>query len=296
MKLFVSSVVRSLTKNKAEYFQIEFVDEQKATVPAVMFDRLPCEDEIQGKVCEVSLRPPNTPGHKPTVVALSVLDEDPSPYFKTTTIDVDKALAFFKKATRGQGDITTIVDEIAFGSLVEKFKVWPAASGMHHAFQGGLIEHTWAMARTAEFLMDNDPSYADIDRGVVFGGILLHDLAKIFEYDWTPPGPATRTEKGRLLGHINLIDEMVVRVCREKKINTTKGRVLNLRHVLLSHHGLKQWGSPVVPSTSEAVLVHQLDMIQSRGQMAKEAIDGMGTRQSVYCKGLDTEFVKISEK
>jgi 3'-5' exoribonuclease len=77
------------------------------------------------------------------------------------------------------------------------------------------------------------------------------------------------------MGHIAIADEMIVSACIKLGIPTTKGDILNMRHCILSHHGRKEWGSPVVPATREAILIHQLDMIQSRGQMALEGTEAL---------------------
>lgn len=124
--------------------------------------------------------------------------------------------------------------------------------------------------------------------------VALHDVAKIFTYDFQA-GQGGNGEKNNfevLLGHIVIADEVVVKACVAENITTTKGCVLNLRHCMLSHHGKKDWGSPIIPSTREAIFLHQLDMMQSRNEMAMEATEGVEKgKRSSFVRPLEAEIV-----
>jgi 3'-5' exoribonuclease len=85
---------------------------------------------------------------------------------------------------------------------------------------------------------------------------------------------------------------MIVRACTKKNIPLMAGRVLQLRHCILSHHGKKEWGSPVLPSTREAVLVHQMDQIQARGEMAFDASNQAEQNGTVWSKGNDSHILR----
>lgn len=303
MRVLVAAAEKSSAKNGSDFYRLQLIDENKRTFPAVWFDT---SVEVGGQVCDVSVEEPSNPAHKPKVTRLSVISgADKTPFIKRSVCDPTEVFAWFKAKTRDSGIVTILVDDIFFGpegssdpkyaAIQQRFAEWPAAKGNHHAFAGGLLEHTYAMGRAAEYFMENDPAYCGLDAPLVYAAILLHDMAKLKEYDWVAPGPAERNPAGILLGHISMIDETIVKACQRLKIPMTSGKVLHLRHCLLSHHGREEWGSPVTPGSREAILVHQLDMIQSRGQMAKEAMETIGPGEREVNATLDTLLFNFGE-
>ena len=136
----------------------------------------------------------------------------------------------------------------------------PAARTMHHAYIGGLLEHTLSMARLSLTLAEHYP-YVNKDR--LLAGTLLHDAGKAWEYDIG--GGFTFTEDGKLVGHIVRAITMVEKAAAELG-SFPHEELRHLVHLLASHHGTREWGSPVVPKTIEAVLLHQLDLLDSRVQ------------------------------
>jgi 23S rRNA maturation-related 3'-5' exoribonuclease YhaM len=103
---------------------------------------------------------------------------------------------------------------------------------------------------------------------------------------------AEMSERGKLIGHIALGDEMVVRACIELKIPTTKDIILQLRHCMLSHHGKLEFGSPVAPSTHEAVLIGNIDLIQAELQGRMEIIRGLEVGGRQYDKHIKSELYR----
>ncbi|MDX1665185.1 MAG: HD domain-containing protein [Candidatus Promineifilaceae bacterium] len=145
-------------------------------------------------------------------------------------------------------------------SFYRRFVNAPAARSMHHAYVGGLLEHTLSMAKVGLFLADHYP-YVNPD--LLLAGILLHDVGKAHEYD--VGAGFTFTDDGRLVGHIVRAVAMVEKAA--VGIDALPDADLrHLIHLLASHHGTLEWGSPVVPKTIEAVLLHQLDLLDSRVQ------------------------------
>lgn len=136
----------------------------------------------------------------------------------------------------------------------------PAARVMHHAYIGGLLEHTLSMATIAGYLSKH---YPYVNKDLLIAGVLLHDMGKAHEYD---TGPAFNfTDDGRLVGHVVRAIVMV-----EQGVHELGGfqheEVRLLVHMIASHHGRNEWGAPVEPKTLEAILLHQIDMIDSRAQ------------------------------
>ncbi len=139
--------------------------------------------------------------------------------------------------------------------FVDKFINSPAAIKIHHAYKGGLLEHTLEVSRICDSF---SLQYKDeINRDLLISGAILHDIGKVREYMITPSG-IDRTNEGELVGHISIGFEML-----NKKIDKIedfpKYLANELKHLLLSHHGEMEWGSPVLPKTNEAILLHMAD-------------------------------------
>lgn len=136
----------------------------------------------------------------------------------------------------------------------------PAARQMHHAYIGGVLEHTLSMTTIADFLASH---YPYVNRDLLISGTLLHDMGKTVEYDVA--GSFNFTEDGRLVGHIVRAIIMVEKAAQELG-DIPPEDVQQLVHLIASHHGNLEWGSPVEPKTLEALLLHQVDLLDSRVQ------------------------------
>ena len=135
----------------------------------------------------------------------------------------------------------------------------PAARIMHHAYIGGLLEHTLSMASLANMLASHYPS---VNKDLLLAGTLLHDMGKTEEY--RVDGSFGFSEDGRLVGHI--VRAVVVVEQAAAEMNFPKEELRQLVHLILSHHGTLEWGSPIKPKTLEAILLHQIDLLDSRVQ------------------------------
>jgi len=144
--------------------------------------------------------------------------------------------------------------------FIGKFANAPAARTLHHAYVGGLMEHTLSMASIARYLARLYP-YVNLD--LLLSGVLLHDSGKPFEYDTS--ASFNFTDEGRLVGHISRALIMVEQAAAALH-NFRDEDLQQLLHLIASHHGILEWGSPVVPKTLEAILLHQIDLLDSRVQ------------------------------
>lgn len=146
--------------------------------------------------------------------------------------------------------------------LLERFETpyytYPAAVRNHHNFPGGLAWHSLSMARIALAVL---AQYTWLDYDLVIAGTLLHDLAKIEEY--SAPVLPEYTASGNLIGHISMGAQMIDRAAVELGIDQSE-EVMLLKHMVLSHHGRYEYGSPVLPMTAEAELLSLLDNLDSR--------------------------------
>ena len=153
----------------------------------------------------------------------------------------------------------------------KEFYSYPAAKTNHHAFESGLAFHTATMVRLADAIGD---IYPQLNKSLLFAGIMLHDLAKVIEL--SGPDDTEYTVRGNLIGHIALIDEEITKVLLELKINDSKEDVIVLRHVILSHHGLLEYGSPVRPRIMEAEILHMIDNLDAEMMMMTGALAKVG--------------------
>lgn len=145
-------------------------------------------------------------------------------------------------------------DEIFF----EKFTRWPAAQSYHHAYLGGLLEHVLNMVNTSKVICQNYPS---IDADMVKAGCILHDIGKVAQYDMDVG--ITHTLDGDYMGHIGLGIIMVqekIKQLRDIGVSFDTDLERQILHIILSHHGKKEFGSPITPQTPEAWAVHLVDM------------------------------------
>jgi 3'-5' exoribonuclease len=138
------------------------------------------------------------------------------------------------------------------------FKKAPAAKGFHHIYLGGLLEHTLSVTRLLEKTAEH---YPELDSDLLIAGGILHDIGKIREFSFHQI--IEYSDEGRLIGHIVMGVEMV-----DKKIaeldNFPAQLALELRHIILSHHGEFEFGSPKRPKTLEALVVHYIDDMDAK--------------------------------
>lgn len=150
----------------------------------------------------------------------------------------------------------------------KEFFTYPAAKTNHHAFESELAYHTATMVRLADSIGD---IYPELNKSLMFAGIMLHDLAKVIEL--SGPDNTEYTIRGNLIGHISLIDEELTKILAELNIDDTKEEVTVLRHVILSHHGQLEYGSPVRPRIMEAEIIHMIDNIDANMMMMTTALN-----------------------
>jgi 3'-5' exoribonuclease len=148
----------------------------------------------------------------------------------------------------------------------------PGAQLYHHPYLGGLLEHTWSVTRHALQALS---IYPGLNADLVLAGAILHDLGKVKEL--AIPQAPERTPAGHLLGHIVLGWEMVREAARTLNF-PNPDLLLQLEHIILSHHGSQEFGSPVVPLTREAMLVYYLDEIDSKLKMMDQHLESAGAR------------------
>ncbi|PID59456.1 MAG: hydrolase [Ignavibacteriae bacterium] len=159
-----------------------------------------------------------------------------------------------------------IIKEILSKDNFEKYKKVPAGKAWHHAYIGGLLEHTLEIVKICDLMCDIHP---EVNRDLVISGAILHDLGKIEELEIT--NGFEYTNKGKLLGHIvivaNLIEKAAVKISDFPE--WLKDQLL---HLVLSHQGKLEYASPVVPKTLEAIILYHADELSAKTNAYKSAI------------------------
>lgn len=143
----------------------------------------------------------------------------------------------------------------------------PAAKSIHHAWVGGLLEHILSMAKMMEFVAGN---YAFLNRDLLLFGAIFHDIGKIWELSWE--NGIGYTNRGRLIGHMEMACELIDR--KSQRILGFDSELRDLcKHIVLSHHGKLEYGSPKRPKFLEALVVAMVDDLDSKIASVKAIAD-----------------------
>lgn len=173
-------------------------------------------------------------------------------------------------------------------NFVKKFKIAPAAKKMHHAYLGGLLEHTLSMAMLATKISGH---YSGIDSDMLFTGVVLHDIGKIREFDYTYK--IDYSTEGRLLNHL-IIGCFMLEEKLSQVSDFPQTDAMLLKHMILSHHGNREFGSPEPPKTIEAVILNYIDEIDAKVNGIREFIASDDTNESwtQYHRVLERHFFR----
>jgi len=219
-------------------------------------------------------------------------DRNPSDFVQGTRFDVEELWtkvtdvieSFEEPLTKGIAEQLLLSDEVITG-LAKKA---PAATDVHNNWIGGLLEHIWSMIQLAEPIIAHyKKNYRPtLSRDKVLFGVISHDLGKVIEYNSDNPA-FPLTPNGILVNHIVIGPAWVYHASKYLRgmyegtlayegVDWT-GETSHLMHLIASHHGIEEWGSPVRPATLEAVLLHFFDNMDSKFMHALALIEkGVG--------------------
>ncbi len=159
--------------------------------------------------------------------------------------------------------------------LCKAWKACPAAKSVHHAYRGGLLEHSLGVAKLA---MNTANQYSEIDRQVLLVGAIFHDLGKIWEFTY---GLVTDySDEGRLLGHMQLALDYLQPYLQKSGLEA--GLIMHFKHLILSHHGTYEFGSARLPQTAEAMLLHYMDNIDAKMAQCRELFAPLQEEESAW--------------
>ncbi|MDA8379208.1 MAG: HD domain-containing protein [Planctomycetia bacterium] len=239
-----------------------------------IYEKLPARGFVQ-----VRGRVENYQGH------LQLVAETVVPITDTTKLDLSY---FIKKTQKNIPAMAARLKEILAGikdndlaalmasflndkDFMTRFCLAPAAQSMHHAWLGGLLEHTVSLLELGVLIC---PRYPDIDQDLVLAGLFLHDIGKTAELSYE--FMFDYTDLGKLVGHITLgtlwIHQRAAAISEKQGRTFRPDLLMVLEHIILSHHGVPEFGAAVLPKTPEAILVNLIDNLDAKTQMALDAV------------------------
>ncbi len=279
----VTKVAFTSSHRAGEYFLKLNLADVSGRIKAVMWDP-PASGEPVTENDVIFISGSVTDYHGPQIVVNELRKLDPSKvnrsFFQPVSPrNLNEMIAELKGIVENYIDrrelqdlLSVFIDDEVFFS---KFTLAPAARTVHHNYISGLIEHTLEVVNICRNLAALYPGR--INESLLLTGAILHDMGKIEEYNLESIGFAF-TDRGKLIGHISIGKEML-----DKKIATMPSFPSNLKdeleHMLLSHHGVREWGSPEVPKTINAFALFHADLLSARmGQFLsvidKHPVDG----------------------
>ena len=256
----------------------------------------------EGNIIEVSARAGSFRGQiQMTISSLKVVNGvDPSIFVESSPRDIEDMVKSLRKILQRIKDVhlKLLIDRF-FGDhqFMSHFKSAPAAKKFHHSYLGGLLEHTLSVCKMAVLVGEH---YDELDNDLLLTGAFLHDIGKTREMQWDLL--INYTDQGRLLGHIVLGTMMVDEKLAEIK-NFPEELDIRLKHLILSHHGEYEFGSPKRPKFLEAFALHLIDDLDAKiaglgDFMEKDKKEGIWTNynrlfERFFLKG---EIITTEEK
>ena len=311
----VEELKGGITKRNTKYYTIILRDKNADSLKAQIWDESIVPSNLKiGDVIQFYGYVSSYQGNKQlTIKSIAPATRTkPSDYIKTTSKDVDMMWQNIKDRVSGMTDYFCRhlgQELITNETLTYLFKKAPAATKVHNNWIGGLIEHAFAMCNIADGICDHYREYyPNLNKDQVILGCLIHDLGKVFEYENENPA-FPKTPSGVLINHIVWGPAWVYSEAAMLLLALKKGTTDNefttsidvvragrdaIMHMIASHHGKIEWGSPVVPATIEAIILHYIDNLDTHAMHAIEAIkkdgsiEGFSERSYVY----GTEFKK----
>ncbi|MDD6466913.1 MAG: OB-fold nucleic acid binding domain-containing protein [Erysipelotrichaceae bacterium] len=270
----VAMVKEGITTSKAPYVSVTLQD-KTGTIEGKLWDVKEAQKEVLKLGCVVMVRAEvlkyrgNLQLRIHDVKAVDPTEVDVNEFLPSGGIEkADLMKEVYEAIASIENPNLKLLVEVLLKENEEKFFDHPAAARNHHEFTGGLATHVVEMLRLANVICD---LYPMLDRDLLISGVLVHDMGKIIEL--SSAVVPEYTVEGRLLGHISIMQAKVAEVA--KKLNMEDETIVLLRHMILSHHGEYEFGSPVLPMIPEAVVLHMIDNLDARMEMMRKALESV---------------------
>ncbi len=199
-----------------------------------------------------------------TAKRIKILEEDILPYLKTPPVGINLLVEKFDQLLERVTDpyMNKLLQKVFTDEIRGKFFRAPAAKTIHHNYCGGLLEHTLSVVDLCSKVAEE---YQELNKDLLLTGALLHDIGKIVEYEIK--AAPQYTVEGRLIGHIVLGAEIIstsIENMRKEGIDFPHELDWMLKHMILSHHGNLEFGSPVIPLFPEAFILYMMDNLDAK--------------------------------
>ena len=271
-QLLVVSALKGVTNNGLTYLTLELRD-ATGSINAKKWEVTPADEEVfvAGNVVEANFEVIfyKTSLQLKIYSAKLVKEEDidvvaftkqpPVPY-EVLKEKLNKHLSDIE-----DGDVKKVLLHI-LNKFKEKFLINPGAASIHHEYRHGLLHHTVSMCDHASYFASY---YPNIDKSLLLAGTILHDVGKTIELEGKIVFKYSL--EGKLLGHISIINAEIEKAKSELDIHSEE--IVLLQHMILSHHGQLEYGSPVLPETKEALLLYMIDNIDSKMVIVEKALE-----------------------
>nr|WP_216633958.1 HD domain-containing protein [Paenibacillus alvei] len=203
---------------------------------------------------------------------------------KTTEHDGVSLTDFIRSAPVGADELIPIIEQtigsiahndiksiviFCFEKVKDTLHSAPTAKSHHHAYYGGLAYHIVRMLELGEFISRQRPF---LNSDLIKAGIILHDIAKPMEMISEHGVVIDYSNQGKLIGHITMAANWITEAAIKLGIDVKSNVIMALQHLILSHHNLGEWGSPVQPQLPEAVALHYIDAMDAKLQMVEDML------------------------
>jgi 3'-5' exoribonuclease len=265
--VLIKTVTKDVTKSSNDYLRLEIYDGQSTTT-AFVWD-LEIYNFKEGEVVKLKGKY-STYNNKPKIDVISV--SKTTEKLKLPSLNTSEKEDFINRFNKlrqliEDDDFKSIFDSIFNNEMIwDKFVLAPAAKSNHQAYLGGLLQHSVEVTELAHTIYQKDPK--NMNLSLLITGALLHDIGKIKEYIFDTK--IDRSTSGKLVGHTSLGLLIVVNLLPE---NIPVKKSTELFHLILSHHGKREWGAPVEPLMKEATIIHNCDMINSYNSRFNEVME-----------------------
>ncbi|MBQ5311448.1 MAG: HD domain-containing protein [Oscillospiraceae bacterium] len=305
--LLVSAIAEGVSKNGKPYLRVTFKD-GFSDETAMMFDTSAAQLDAMGirknEVAYVKIAVSEYQGNRSLKINEIVPNKDPSvtisDFVKVPPVDLDlmynEICELVKSVADDMHGRYEPLSELTLRILEEHkagYMTSSAAVSMHHDLRGGLLYHSYRMAKAADALCG---VYDTLDRELLICGAVLHDIGKLWEYRTEPSGDAEFTRSGVLFGHLYLGASLIKKYTDDHNYNMEKVQLLI--HLILSHHGTQEWGAVACPAVSEAFVLHYIDNIDAKLYMCEEFCANMEPGQMTEKRpfGLDNKIYRPEYK
>ena len=275
LPLLVSNVLQGVTTKGSPYLSITFQD-KSGQIEGKLWDVKPEQSLItkQGQIVLVSFEVLSYREQ----LQLKIFDVNP---INQKDVEIDDFLPESDVSSQElKQSIEKTIDEILnpiYKSIVQSivkevgydFYQYPAASKNHHEFKGGLASHVVSMIALAKEVIR---LYPLLDHDLLISSIILHDIGKTIEL--SGPILTEYTTIGKLIGHISIVNSMIYHHSKLLGINDSE-EIMLLQHMVLSHHGQFEFGSPVLPQIPEAEILHLIDNLDARMNMFSKVMENI---------------------